>query len=302
MKSPFLKNVCIYRLSRDFSLSREAFHEQLAQFAFTPCAAQDMATSGWVNVTPETMVIEHEGSYLICYCNESKILPTHVVNEEVAKRVNKVENTQGRKVRRAERLALKDEALMALISRAFTKSSMHYVWIDLNLQRVIVEAGSARTAENILALLRKTIGSLPVVPLMMENPIELTMTDWLKSNQMPAGFTIGSDAVLKAILEDGGALRVSKQDLFSDEISTHLEAGKLATAAGLHWRDRMSFRLMDDMTIKAINFADELRDQNDDIDREDAHSRLVADFILFSGEFNAMMSDLTVALGGVCER
>ncbi|NDO81469.1 recombination-associated protein RdgC [Citrobacter sp. NCU1] len=302
MKSPFLKNVCIYTLSREFSLSREAFHEQLSHFAFSACGAHDMATSGWTNVTPETMVAEHEGSFLICYCNESKILPAHVVNEEVANRVSKVEATQGRKVRRAERLSLKDEALQALVPRAFTKFTHNYVWIDLNHQRVIVEAGSARAAENILALLRKTLGSLPVVPLMMENPIELTLTDWLKTNQTPTGFTFGTDAVLKAILEDGGALRVSKQELVSEEISTHLDAGKLVTTAGLRWQDRISFRLNDDMTIKAIHFADELRDQNDDIEREDIHSRLVADFILFKAEFTDMLRALTTALGGECER
>lgn len=301
MRSPFIKNACMYRLSRDFTLSRDAFHEQLAQFGFTSCGSQDMATSGWVDVMPNMLAAEHEGAYLICYCQERKILPPSVINEEVARRVSEVEEQQNRKVRRAERLTLKDEALHSLLPRAFSRQVYHYVMIDLQNQRVIVEATSPRTAEDILALLRKTLGSLPVVPLMMATPIELTLTQWLRTGEMPAGFTIGTDAVLQNVLEDGGALRASKQDLFSDEISKHLDAGKLATATGLQWQDRISFRLRDDMTIRAMHFADELRDQNDDIDREDTHARMTADFILFKAEFNAMLAELIAALGGVHE-
>lgn len=302
MRSPFIKNACMYRLPRDFTLSREDFHEQLASFIFTSCGAQDMASAGWVEVAPGMLTIEHDGAYLINYCLQKKLLPANVINDEVAKRVKKAEEEQGRKVRRVERLTFRDEAIHSLTPRAFTREAYHYVIIDLRHQRVIVEAASATTAEDILALLRKTIGSLPVVPLMMNTPIELTLTEWLKAQQLPAGFSIGSDAVLHNILEDGGSLRASKQELFSDEITKHLEAGKLATAMGLHWRERISFRLKDDMTIKAMSFADELHDQNDDIDREDIHARITADFILFMAELNALLADLITALGGEYER
>ncbi|WP_312329869.1 recombination-associated protein RdgC [Atlantibacter hermannii] len=302
MKTPFLKNVCIYRLSRQFTLDKEKLTEQLTPYIFTPCGSQDMGRRGWVNVTPEGLFIEHERSVLLCCQHQFKILPPAVVNEAVAERIAAIEADQGRKVRRAERVSLKDEVLHSLLPRAFTKSVCNYLWIDIERQLVYVEASSARAAEDLLALLRKTLGSLPVVPLTMETPIELTITDWLKTNQMPAGYGVGTEAVLKAILEAGGALRVSKQDLFTDEIATHIEAGKVATTLSLDWQSRITFRLADDMTIKAVHYADELRDQNDDIEREDIHSRIVADFILFKAEFSALVASLIEALGGECER
>ncbi|WP_312926297.1 recombination-associated protein RdgC, partial [Atlantibacter hermannii] len=84
----------------------------------------------------------------------------------------------------------------------------------------------------------------------------------------------------------------------SDEITTHIDAGKLATTLALDWQKRITFRLADDMTIKAIHYADDLRDQNDDIEREDIHSRMVADFILFKAEFGALLASLIDVLGG----
>lgn len=302
MKTPFLKNVCIYRLSREFNIAPETLTEQLTHFIFTPCGSQDMARRGWVNVTPEGLFIEHGGNFLLCCHHQAKILPPAVVNETLAKTIAKIEADQGRKIRRAERVSLKDEVLHSLLPRAFTKSTSNYLWIDIKSQLVYVEASSARAAEDMLALLRKTLGSLPVVPLTMQTPIELTLTDWLKSNVMPNGYSAGTDAVLKAILENGGALRVSKQDLFTDEIAIHIEAGKVATSIALDWQSRITFRLADDMTMKAINYADELRDQNDDIEREDIHSRILADFILFKAEFSALVASLVDALGGECER
>ncbi len=298
MKTPFLKNVCIYRLSRDFKLDPETLEKQMAEFAFSPCGSQDMSRRGWVNVTPEKLFIEHEDSFLLCCQHQVKIIPNPVINDAVAERVAKIEADQGRKIRRIERLSIKDEVLHTLLPRAFSKNTSNYVWVDVAHQLVFVEATSARVAEDLLGLLRKTLGSLPVVPLTMATPIELTITDWLKKSAMPAGYAAGSEAVLKAILENGGALRVSKQDLLSDEITTHIDAGKLATTLALDWQKRITFRLADDMTIKAIHYADDLRDQNDDIEREDIHSRMVADFILFKAEFGALLASLIDVLGG----
>ncbi|MER1720958.1 recombination-associated protein RdgC, partial [Proteus terrae] len=41
-----------------------------------------------------------------------------------------------------------------------------------------------------------------------------------------------------------------KQELVSDEIATHIEAGKFVTKLSVDWEDRLQFMLCDDGSIK----------------------------------------------------
>ncbi len=210
----------------------------------------------------------------------------------------KLESEQQRKLRKAEKDTIRDEVLHTLLPRAFSKYAKTMIWIDTETQRVVVNAGSAKQSEDALALLRKTIGSLPVVPLSVQKPIELTLTEWVRSGNLPAGFSLLEDAELKSVLEDGGVIRCKQQELNSYEIASHIDAQKLVTKLALDWQDRISFMLCSDASIKRIKFADELRGQNDDIDREDPETRFDADFALMTGELTALFCQMFDALGG----
>ncbi|HEJ7090204.1 TPA: recombination-associated protein RdgC [Serratia marcescens] len=290
------KNALIYRLSRNVDLS--GMEEKLAAFAFTPCGSQDMAKTGWVAPIGDALVHTVNGQHLLVVQREEKILPREVIQTELNKKVAKLEAEQHRRLKKSEKDALKDEVLHSLVPRAFSKHHKTQIWINEEAGLIVVDAASAKRAEDTLALLRKSLGSLPVVPLTMENPIELTVTEWVRSGQPPAGFILQDEAELKAVLEKGGIIRCKKQDLVGDEIATNLQAGKLVTKLALGWQDRIDFVLSDDGTLKKLKFSDVLLEQNDDIDREDYAQRFDADFILLTSELSALISNLIAALGG----
>ncbi|EFX6648805.1 recombination-associated protein RdgC [Shigella flexneri] len=301
MRSVAFKNIFIYRLSREVSWDTAEVNAALSKFVFTPCGSQDMAKAGWASVLGDNLTHEYQGFLLIQHKREEKILPSQVLKEELQKKILTLEEEQDRKLKKTEKDSLKDEVLHSLLPRAFTRKSLAKILIDRSNHLVFVEASSAKKAEDQLALLRKSLGSLPVIPFTPREPLEITMTEWFK-NGFPAGFTAGEDATLKGLLDNGGAVRCNKVDLQSDEIMSHIEAGKVATTVAINWMDRASFRVNDDMSIKALTFCDDLYDQNDDIDREDVAQRFDADFVLFTGELSALFNALVEAIGGEAER
>ena len=301
----WFKNMMVYRLNREIPLSADDMEKQLEAYTFSPCGSQDMSKTGWVSPMgnrSDALTHVNNGQIVICARKEEKILPSPVVKQALEAKISKLEAEQSRKLKKTEKDALKDEVLHSLLPRAFSRLSQTFLWIDTVNNLIMVDCASAKKAEDTLALLRKSLGSLPVVPLTLENPIELTLTEWVRSGDLPAGFALMDEAELKAILEDGGVIRCKKQDLVCDEIANHIEAGKLVTKLALDWQERIQFVLADDGSVKRLKFSDTLREQNDDIDREDFAQRFDADFILMTSELAALTSNLVEALGGEAKR
>ena len=190
----WFKNLQIYRFTRPFDLTVEQLETQLEACAFTPCGSQDISRFGWVKPLGKfgsTLTHAASGHLLICARKEEKMLPSSVVKDMLDEKVEALEAEQGRALKKKEKEALKEEILVTLLPRAFTRHSQTYLWINPADGYVAVDAGSVKKADDVLALLRKSIGSLPVVPLALKNPPEITMTEWLNGTTPPAGFTLG---------------------------------------------------------------------------------------------------------------
>ncbi|WGL94617.1 recombination-associated protein RdgC [Arsenophonus nasoniae] len=296
----WFKNLMIYRLNREFTLSVDELEKQLDTLAYRPCTSQDIMKIGWTSPMGslgETLIHTANNHILLCAKKEEKILPAQVIKQELEAKIKKLETSQARKLKKSEKDPLKDEVLHTLLPRAFSKISHTYIWLDIINNLIIVDAASTKRAEDNLAFLRKTLGSLPVVPLSYQKPIELTLTEWVRSGKAANGFSLLDEAELKAPIEEDGVIRCKKQDLLCDEIIALIEAKKRVTKLALEWEERIQFILLDDGTIKRLKFSDLIKEQNDDIDKTDFAQRFDADYILMTNEISALIKSLIDVLG-----
>lgn len=130
----------------------------------------------------------------------------HVVNNELNKRITELEKIQGRKLEKIEKLSLKDDVIATLIQQAFSKYKQTALFIDVEKGLIYVDASSHKQAEDVLALLRKTLGSLPVVPLTLAKEPCFVMTSWVTADKTPEWLDLQGDSKLIDFNSNGEAV------------------------------------------------------------------------------------------------
>lgn len=287
----FFNNAQIFQFTRPPELNE--LEARLKEFSIKPLGAQDISKLGWVPALPGAELMAHtvDKCILLAMKEEHKVLPAKTINKALKKRVDAIELEQGRKLRKKEKDALREDIVMQLLPRAFTDDSITYGYISLKQNTLVVNAGTSRAAETFIALLRKTLGSLPVVPAQSKSQLDVLMTNWLVEKEHPAPFEITHNAKLVSALQGGGKVTLKDQELFSDEVQAHVSCDKFATEIGLK-TDDVSFTLTDSLQIKLLKFSDVLQEQNEDIDKDDFAARFDADFALMSGTLDQLIEQL----------
>jgi len=297
----WFKNIRAYRLSSPFDLTPEQLGEQLEARSFSPCAKSQPLSIGWVPpLGGETSALVHaaNGRFLLRLRREEKLLPSTVVREQLEEKVALIEADQGRKVYRKERLNLKDEIVQDCLPRAFSRSSYIYAYIDTRKNWIFVDSASANKAEELLNLLRDCIGSFPVLLPQVNNAPSATMTSWLIHQNLPDDFALGEECELREPGEEGGVVRCRGMDLLSEEVETHLQAGKAVVRLSLSWEERLSLVIAEDLCLRRLKFADELMKENEEIPEADTAARLDADFALMSEAITGLQERVLVLFGG----
>lgn len=295
----WFNNLQIYRFTKPFTLNAAELEEKLAQHIFTPCSHQQTSSYGWVSPLgkhSEQLVHATNGYFMISAKEQERILPSAVVNEKLEERIRELEEKDGREVYRKEKTAIKDELIFELLPRAFTRSKLHFAYIAPQQGLLVVNSASAKRAENLLNQLRESIGSLAVIPLSCKNIASHSMTHWLAKGDVPEPFIVGADCELKD-LQQGSSIRIKQADLQADEVLAHVNSGMYVSQLQLHWQDRLSCVIDENMAIKRLKFTDIVQEESQSND-DDAAASFDADFAIMTAELDNFINDLIRAFGG----
>ena len=300
----WFKNLMIYSFAEELTIDNKTLEDALEKARFKPCSSQELDSYGWTSPMGrhgESLYHSGSGFILLCAKKEERILPASVIRDFVMERVNTIEDEQARKVRKKERDEIKDDVMTELTPKAFTRSSLTYGLLAPEQGYLLVDAGSAKKADEFTSWLRKSLGSLPVKPVAVNEAPAALFTAWLDGKlDPPVDISIGAECELNASDEEGGVVRCSKQQLTdSEEIRTHLKAGKFVVKLGLHWQDSLTFVLDNELNVKKLRFSDELQEKAAEDGSADAAAEFDAQFTLSSLELAKFVPALVDLFGGL---
>lgn len=290
-----IKNARIYRLSAPLPVNAETLEHALAEFKARPLSAQESVCTGFcqpLHSSIKPLVVQLlNGVMVVAIKRTEKLLPATVINEELLPKIEAAEQEKGRPLTRKEKQVLKEDLQLSLLPRAFSRSSVTHAYIDMAGNQIIVDTASASKAEDVLALLRKAIGTLPALPWLDNHKLNSQLQLWLQNQSLPAELSLGHNALLKAPDDEGAKAQFANHLLSADEVQSHLQ-DKLVTKLQLSKADVCDFTITDDGAITGIKWADAITSKNDEMGFDDLYARLTADLYLLTTELRRVLSSI----------
>ncbi|MDX8391118.1 MAG: recombination-associated protein RdgC [Mariprofundaceae bacterium] len=283
----FFKNIHFYHFEDSFKMTGNQLHEALTNHKARSCGQMELACEGWIEplgLEGHTLVHEVDGKLMFCLRREDKVLPASLIRERMDEKAFQIEQEQGRPVGRKEKMDIKDHLLQELLPKALVRASHTFAYIDPKNSWLIINAISAKRAEELIMLLRKSLGTLNVVLPQTTSSPEAMMTQWMANHEnIPNDLDIEDEVELRLIGEQSSVIRCKHVDLSSQEIQAHVSAGKRVYRLAMNWQGRISFILHDDLSLHRIRFDNELIEDFDA--GGDEVAQFDADFSIMAAEF-----------------
>ena len=298
----WFKNLALYRFTEPFTLAADELEDKLNDKRFRPCGSHDEFSLGWTSPagnTTEQLIHASNGFMMLCLKKEEKVIPAAVIHEMLQEKIAEKEEQEARRLSKKERSTIKDELIFELLPRAFSFSKKTYAYIDPKGGWMVVDAASAKKAEDLLSHLRKCLGSLPVVPVNTVDKPAVIMTQWLvDKNSIAKDLLVEDECELRSTEDEGSIIRCKRHDLALPEITNHLDNGKQVIKLALNWTDRLSFIIDENLAIKRLKFLDLIQDQVADTEADDEVAQFDVDFSIMTLELAKFLPRLLEIFGG----
>ncbi|MGB8636305.1 MAG: recombination-associated protein RdgC [Rhodanobacteraceae bacterium] len=292
----FFRNLTLFRFSATAGKSLGELDTLLGEHPLRACGPLEMFTRGFVSpLGPDEEVMTRTLGHhtLFSLGQEDKLLPAAVVAAETSRRARARAASEGGPVSARQRRGIKQSVMEELLPKAFSRPSRTDAYVDRKHGWLVIDTASRKKAETLLGSVREALSSFPALPLAAGETPRALLTRWLDSGDLPAGLELGDECELRDPGAAGGAVvRCRHQDLTGDEIREHLRSGKQVFQLGLHFDDRLSMVLGEDLVIRKLRFHDVVVEELSYDSSEDASAEIDARFALMSLELEKLLEHL----------
>lgn len=289
----WFKQLQLFQLPDTLQYTSNELSDLLQQIPYQPCLPSMPQSIGWIGVIDEDdapLVRTVNNCHLFCLQIEEKILPGPVIRQQLSEHIKKLEHEEQRKIRQKEKLALKDEIIMTLLPKSFSKLTRIYAYIDNKNHWLVIGTTNKSKIEQFLSLFKKSISDQ--VRSFELKKISTIMTYWLKEKNYPTTFAIEKAGVLQDPNQQNRIIRCQQQDLFAGSIQALIKDGCEATHIAMSWHDQVNFVLASDFTLRSIQFHNEIREQSQELEPETLQQQLDADFMIMTAALAGLLLEL----------
>ncbi|OQX10506.1 MAG: hypothetical protein BWK73_20175 [Thiothrix lacustris] len=259
---------------------------------FTPCAAMEDYRIGFVAPLAGADGLSYStlGHTLLQARIQTKKVPAQAVKTEVDAWLKQQRDT-GVNPSKSVRTAYKEAVIDEMLPSVIPVDNYVYVWIDANRSTLAVDTASEKVADDVLKLLRDSLGSLGIAPFGRDMPSS-NLTAWLREDS-PATFWLHDSCALAG--KSGEKYTVAKAVIPGDAIIQLLDEGASVTKLGLVYEDEVEFVLTDKFNLQKIKFTDVLATaMSDELgESESVTEHAAGAFIFTAGTLQALLSKLS---------
>lgn len=263
-----------YKFTREINVFPT--EDNLNQFEFLDCGKHRIQSFGWAKNGEGNFITTLEnGDVVLRFRSQKKSPSKPEIERRVKAKVKIKEEELQRPLNKKDIKLLMASTLEEILPETFPANPVDQLVLITSVgdtKVVLVGAGSYKAAEDILGLLRKSIGSLPVVPVDLNVLPDEFMTDFVASrneSKPTHKFTLLENVKLED--PDGFQIGVGKGSVYDADIDDHLKKGAQVVQLDMNYDGIASMKLDSEGVLKGIKFSNDLKEFED---AENAETKL----------------------------
>lgn len=262
----------------------------LEQYVYSPCGDLQMSTMGFSLNVDQEYVSEVAGNVCLQVTRQSKVPNKFEVDSKTEERVKVLELARGTPLHKKEKAAVLEEVIMEILPKTFpNKPTTHKVFITKD--GLLFVEGTAKVAEEVTALIRKAVGSLPIIPIDVRSDVcgkmtELVTQDEFDKITLKEKVVLETQEELKVTITNGGVAGSEAVELIKD--------GAVVISMQMNYDGVLDFVLTDSLAFSSMKFDKGLTEEVESSDQ-------AGTFILQMVETVKMVEAVIELLGGLGE-